>query len=90
MAINKYEQTDSHTKAGAGTNVTNNSSNESNMNGEENNDKNDTNKTNKGENSNTNNSNKNNNNKEGHKIRVSILTPGDMATYTFTISWRPE
>jgi hypothetical protein len=36
------------------------------------------------------NSNKNKNNGRSNKARVSILTPGGMATYMFTISWRPE
>jgi hypothetical protein len=86
MAIN--EQTDSNNKAVEGTNVTNNSRNERNRNEEENNDKKDTKKTNKG--GNTNNSNKNNNNGSSSKTRVNIMTPGEMAMYTFTISWRPD
>jgi hypothetical protein len=32
----------------------------------------------------------NKNSGEGIKTRVSILTPGEMTTCTFTISWRPE
>jgi hypothetical protein len=35
-------------------------------------------------------SNKNNNNGGGSKTRVNIVLPGDMDTYAFTISWRPD
>jgi hypothetical protein len=33
---------------------------------------------------------KNNNNERANKARVNILEPGDMNTYAFTVSWRPE
>jgi hypothetical protein len=36
------------------------------------------------------NSNKNDNNGEKSKTKVNIMTPGEMNTYTFTISWRPD
>jgi hypothetical protein len=58
------------------------------MNREEDNDKNKNNDTNKknAEDKNSKNSNNGNNN----NTRVNIITPGEMATYTFTISWRPD
>jgi hypothetical protein len=93
MAING--RTENNNKAVERTNVDSNSRNERNRNEEEANDKN--NKKNNGENSNTNNSNKNNNdsnknnnNGSNNKTRVNIMTPEEMATYTFTISWRPD
>jgi hypothetical protein len=36
------------------------------------------------------NNNKNNNNGSNNKTRVNIITPGELITYTFTISWRPD
>jgi ribonuclease I len=57
------------------------------MNREEDNDKNkknDTNKKNVEEKNSKNSNNGNNNN-----TQVNIITPGEMAIYTFTISWRP-
>jgi hypothetical protein len=60
---------------------------------EESTDKNNTNNTNtnnKNKNNNRDNNNKNHNNGNNNKTRVNIVTPGEMATYAFTISWRPE
>jgi predicted nuclease with TOPRIM domain len=37
-----------------------------------------------------NNNNKKNNNGSNNKTRVNIITPGEMITYTFTISSRPD
>jgi hypothetical protein len=58
------------------------------MNKEEDNDKNKNNDTNK-KNAEDKNS-KNSNNGNSSNTRVNIITPGEMATYTFTISWRPD
>jgi hypothetical protein len=46
--------------------------------------KNNTNKNNESNND------KNNNRGSSNKTRVNIVTPGEMATYAFTISWRPD
>jgi hypothetical protein len=84
MAFNV--QTDGRqNKESSGTNETNNRSNSKDRNADENTDKNNMNRTNKRDKSNKNNSNGNND-----KTRVNITTPGEMTTYTFTISWRPE
>jgi hypothetical protein len=90
IAINEYADNHKTRTGSTTTNNNNNSSKESNKNGEENNDKNDKKKTNNGDKSNTSNNGKNKNNGEGNKTRVSILTPEEMTTYTFTISWRLE
>ncbi|OEU06122.1 hypothetical protein FRACYDRAFT_256355 [Fragilariopsis cylindrus CCMP1102] len=52
-----------------------------------NNGNNDGNNNNNNDNSNSNN---NTNRKRGGRATVSIVEPTDMATYTFTIAWRPE
>jgi hypothetical protein len=67
-------------------NGTNNSNNKNSQNTEHNRDNNKTNM----ENNNSNCSKKNNNGGNNNKSRVNIMEPGDMATYTFTISWRPD
>jgi hypothetical protein len=90
IAINEYADNHKTRNESTTPNNNNNSSEESNKNGEENNDKNDTKKTNNGDEGNTSNNRKNKNNGEGNRTRVSILTPGEMTTYTFTIAWRPE
>jgi hypothetical protein len=89
MVVNGQQES-TQNKAGGKTNKQNRSSNNDNKNGEEFTDTNNTNKPNNEEDINTNNNNKNNNNGSSTKPRVSICTPGEMATYTFTISWRPE
>jgi hypothetical protein len=89
MAVNG-QQDNTQNKEGGRTNETNNSSNDENKRREDNTDENNNKKTNNGTNKNTGDNNKNNNNGSINKARVSILTPGEMATYTFTISWRPE
>jgi hypothetical protein len=61
--------------------------NQHNINREEDNDKNKNNDTNKKNAEGK--SNKNSNNGDNNYTRVNIITPGQMATYTFTISWRP-
>ncbi|OEU08862.1 hypothetical protein FRACYDRAFT_249207 [Fragilariopsis cylindrus CCMP1102] len=47
-------------------------------------------KNNKNTNRNSNGDNNSNNNGNNNRQRVSICAPGEMETYTFTISWRPE
>jgi hypothetical protein len=91
MAANG-QQENSKNMTGGTTKETNNRSNDKdNSNGEEISDTNNTNRTNNEGNDSTNNSNNNNgSNGSNNKPRVSICTPGEMATYTFTISWRPE
>jgi hypothetical protein len=85
MVVNgQHESTQNN--AGGKTNETNSSSNNDNKNREEFTDTNNTNKPKNEENNN----NTNNNNGSSTKPRVSICTPEEMATYTFTISWRPE
>jgi hypothetical protein len=67
---------------------TNEKDNTNDKNAEDSEDKNSTNNLNKS-NKEINN-NKNNNNGSNNKTRVNIVTPGEMITYTFTISWRPD
>jgi hypothetical protein len=69
---------------GSSNHVTNDDNNRTDRNEAESTDKNDKNKTN------NNKSNKKNNNGVNGKTRVNIMTAGEMSTYTFTISWRPE
>jgi hypothetical protein len=87
MAVNGHKENPQN-KVDGRTNETHNSNNDKNTHREEvtdKNKKNDTNKKNNKDNSNENTNNGNNNN-----IQVNIVTPGEMATYTFTISWRPD
>jgi hypothetical protein len=91
IAINKMttneQQGSNQNNEGGRTTESNSENNNNNKNANENTNTNKNNKhtTNNGDNNRRNNSNGNNN-----KPRVSICTPGEMATYTFTISWRPE
>jgi hypothetical protein len=80
---NDTDNTNNNTNNTSNTNNANITNNNNNMNTTNN--MNNTNKTNNG-----NNSSKNNNNGSNNKTRVNIVTPREMATYTFTISWRPE
>jgi hypothetical protein len=91
MAVNGQQERNQN-KTGGTTNETNSrSKDKDNTNGEEISDTNNTNKSNDEGHDSTNNSNNNNgSNGSNNKPRVSICTPGEMATYTFTISWRPE
>jgi hypothetical protein len=67
------------------SNGINNNNNKNNQNTDHNTDNNKTNMEN-----NNSNSSKKNNNRNNNKSRVNIMESGDMATYTFTISWRPD
>jgi hypothetical protein len=89
MATNGQQES-TQNNVGGSTDESTSRSNNNSTTGEENTNENNKNTTNNGGNENTNNKNKNNNNGSNTKSRVSICTPAEMETYTFTISWRPE
>ena len=68
-----------------GTNKDNNNSGKQNTGNNNESDKNSN-----GTNNNGDKSNNNNNNGSRNKSRVNIVLPGDMDTYAFTVSWRPD
>jgi hypothetical protein len=86
-AVNGHKE-NQHNKEDGRTNEKQNNNNDKNMNREEDNDKNKNNDTNE-KNAEEKNS-KNSNNGNNNNTRVNIITPGEMATYTFTVSWRPD
>jgi hypothetical protein len=87
---NNGQQESLQNNVGGNTNESTRKSNNNITNEEENTNENNKKTTNNGENNTPNNNNKNNNNGSNTKSRVSICTPAEMETYTFTISWRPE
>jgi hypothetical protein len=92
MATNGQEESTKGTTR-SNTNEKDNNRNNNDKEAEESTDKNNTNNMNTNNTNkpnNRDNNNKNQNNGGNNKTRVNIVTPGEMATYAFTISWRPE